>query len=67
MPTPTLTPTPIPGDITGRDGIPDGKVDIYDYNLLITDFGKSGSPADINGNGKVDIYDYNTLIGNFGK
>lgn len=55
------------GDISGPNGVPDGVVNIYDYNLLIGDFGKSGSPADINGNGIVDIYDYNTLIGNFGR
>ncbi|HUD20013.1 MAG TPA: dockerin type I domain-containing protein [Patescibacteria group bacterium] len=64
-PTPTPTPTPKPGDLNG-----DGKVDIFDYNLLVTNFGKTGtarfSPADINGDGKVDIFDYNVLVGNFG-
>lgn len=54
------------GDLNG-----DGKVDIFDYNILVSDFGKTGSPgwipADIDKNGKVDIFDYNLLIGNFGK
>ncbi len=48
----------------------DGKVDIFDYNILISNFGKTGSPgwipADINKDGKVDIFDYNILVGEFG-
>ncbi|MBI3576605.1 sulfatase-like hydrolase/transferase [Candidatus Gottesmanbacteria bacterium] len=48
-----------------------GKVDIFDYNLLVANFGKTGvagfTPADIDNNGKVDIFDYNILVGNFGK
>lgn len=67
---PLPPPTPLPGDIYPV-GHPDGKVNIYDYNLLVTDFGKTGangfSPADIDVNGKVDIFDYNILVGNFGK
>jgi len=54
------------GDITG-----DNKVDIADYNQLVSDFGKTGSAgwiaADINKDGKVDIFDYNILVRNFGK
>lgn len=70
-PTPIKTPTPTliavkPGDLNG-----DGKVDIFDYNIVVADFGKTGapgfSPADINRDGKVNIFDYNILIGNFGK
>jgi hypothetical protein len=65
-PTPTSTPIPKPGDLNG-----DGKVDIFDYNAMVADFGKTGSPgwipADINKDGKVDIFDYNVLVGNFGK
>lgn len=49
----------------------DGKVDIFDYNLLVSGFGKSGltglSKGDLNNDGKVDIFDYNILVGNFGK
>ncbi|MBI3576857.1 hypothetical protein HY086_02325 [Candidatus Gottesmanbacteria bacterium] len=48
----------------------DGKVDIFDYNILVGNFGKTGAagftPADIDNNGKVDIFDYNILVGNFG-
>lgn len=64
--TPTPTPSTNPADLNS-----DGKVDIFDYNLLVADFGKTGAPgwikADINKNGKVDIFDYNILVGNFGK
>jgi len=42
--------TPLPGDFNG-----DNKVDIYDYNLLITNFGNP-----------YTIFDYNELVGNFG-
>ncbi len=52
-----------PGDIDG-----DNSVDIFDYNQLLTDFGKqqSGLSRDIDKNGKVDIFDYNILLTNFG-
>lgn len=45
-----------------------GHIDIFDYNILVAEFGKIGnSMADINANGKVDIFDYNILVANFGK
>ena len=48
-----------------------GKEDIFDYNILVSDFGKSGTPgfisADINKDGKVDNLDYNIFINNFEK
>lgn len=47
----------------------DGIINIFDYNLLVGNFGKSGLNivGDIIINGKVDIFDYNELVGNFGK
>jgi len=49
----------------------DGKVDIFDYNILVTNFGTTGTPgwipADITKDGKVDIFDYNILVRDFGK
>jgi len=48
---PTPTPTPKPSDLNG-----DGKVDIYDYNILVANFGHP-----------YTIFDYNNLVGNFGK
>lgn len=51
------------GDIDG-----DGDVDIFDYNILVSEFGAiGGSPTDINNDGKVDIFDYNILVENFGR
>ena len=63
---PTNTPTPTPG-IKG-DLDKDGDVDIFDYNILASNFGSTscGNVADINGNCKVDIFDYNILLENFG-
>ncbi len=51
------------GDING-----DNKVDIFDYNQLLTDYGKQqlGLKADLDNNGKVDIFDYNILLSNYG-
>ena len=69
-PSPTLTstrtPTPspsIPGDLDN-----DNDVDIFDYNILLENFGNTncGNVADIDGNCKVDIFDYNILLENFG-
>lgn len=45
----------------------DSDIDIFDFNRLVSDFGKSGSPADFNRNGTVDVFDFNTIITNFGK
>ena len=46
----------------------DTKVDIYDYNILVANFGKTGTNiADINYDQVVDIFDYNELVANFGK
>ncbi len=47
-----------------------GKVDIFDFNILLTDYGKTDSTSlrsDLNGSGKVDIFDFNILLTNFGK
>lgn len=65
--TPQASPSPSPtkqGDIDK-----DGDVDIFDYNVLLTDFGKTGSGllGDINRDNKVDIFDYNILLTNLGK
>ncbi len=47
----------------------DSKVDIFDYNILVGDFGKTGTnlKSDLDSNNKVDIFDYNLLIADFGK
>jgi hypothetical protein len=54
----------ISGDLNG-----DGKVDIFDYTIFISEFGKTGSnlASDLNKDGKVDIFDYTIFSQNFGK
>jgi len=55
--------------ITGdTDG--DNDIDIFDYNLVITDFGKTNDPntkADLDNDDDVDIFDYNFVVSNFGR
>ncbi len=53
----------------GSDINNSGKVDIFDYNTLLSNFGKTGSDivGDIDKNGKVDIFDYNKLLTDFGR
>jgi hypothetical protein len=53
-PTPTLAP--IPGDIWSPAGIPDGHVDMYDFNKMRISFGNP-----------YTLFNYNELVGNFGK
>lgn len=75
--TPTATPVPSvvpsasarkPGDVDGNN-----RVDIFDYNQLLTDFGKTGINliSDIDKTGtslnKVDIFDFNMLLSNFNR
>jgi len=75
-PTPTpATTTPPPrgniADLTNEGDTPGNQVNEYDYNVLVGEFGKTGTPgwikADIIKNGKVDEFDYNALVENFGK
>jgi hypothetical protein len=56
--------TTVLGDLNG-----DGKVDIFDYTIFISNFGKTGSglASDLNKDGKVDIFDYTIFSQNFGK
>jgi hypothetical protein len=58
-PTPTPLPpppTPIPGDLTDVGDVPGDQVNIFDYNLVITNFGNP-----------YTIFDYNNVVANFGK
>ena len=59
---------PISGDVNI-----DGKVDMLDYQLIYTSFGKSADQsgynanADLNGDNRIDILDFQILVNNFGK
>jgi hypothetical protein len=57
-------PPSLPGDLNS-----DGIVNIFDYNLLLQNFGATdcGNVADLNGDCSVNIFDYNILLENFGR
>lgn len=57
----SLTPS-YSGDIEGNDQ----DVDIFDYNILKTNYGTSNAVANINRSGLVDIFDYTILKGDYG-
>jgi hypothetical protein len=63
---PAITSAPIQklGDTNN-----DGRIDVQDYNTLVTQFNQNGTnlTADFNNSGKVDVQDYNILVSNFGK
>lgn len=46
-----------------------GKIDIYDYNIFLINFGKTESASvslcDLNSDAKIDIFDFNILVANF--
>jgi hypothetical protein len=63
---PTFTPTPTMSH--GRSDLNgDGAVNVQDYNIFVTDFGKTaaGLRGDINKDGKVDVQDYNFWVSDF--
>jgi hypothetical protein len=69
-PKPTTTPSASPNVCNGADVNKNGSVDLLDYSVVISNFGKSepaGTNGDINGNGNVDLLDYSVVISNFGK
>jgi uncharacterized protein (DUF2141 family) len=53
-----------PGDANG-----DGRVDINDLTVVLTNYGKTGmvwNQGDLNGDGKVDINDLTIVLTNYG-
>lgn len=51
------------------DIIKNRKVDIFDFNILVTEFGDTGPSvaSDINQDEIVNIFDFNILLANFGR
>jgi hypothetical protein len=63
--TPTPTPT-TPATIKTGDANGDNKVDKYDFALMMSNWGKTGTnTGDFNGDGKVDKYDFALLMLNW--
>jgi len=56
--------TPPPPTPSGADINSDGKVDVTDLGILLSNWGASGS-ADINNDGKVDVVDLGILLSNW--
>jgi len=44
----------------------DGRVDVVDLSILLSNFGTNNSVADINGDGTVSVLDLSVLLSNFG-
>lgn len=62
--------TPILGDITGPEGKPDGKVDMWDIGAVAKLFGQPvepGDPRDVYPDGKIDMKDIGIVARNFGQ
>ena len=51
------------------DANQDGRVDINDLTIVLTNYGKGGfwTDGDFNGDGKVDVNDLTIVLSNFGK
>jgi hypothetical protein len=58
------------GDFTGRDDLPDGRVDMRDIGLIAVHFGETVPPADpswdIYQNGEIDHQDISIVASHFG-
>jgi len=63
----------IVGDLTGRSGVPDGKVDMYDVGSVARLFGtRYPDPSydpnfDLNDDGKLNMFDVGTVARHFGE
>lgn len=63
---PPSTPPPSPGSGGKGDVNKDGKVNLTDLSVLLSNWGKAYTAADFNGNGKVDLPDLSVLLSNWG-
>ncbi len=73
--TPTVKPTPLPTTVLCQQSRGDidnnGVIDIFDYSLLVVNYGKEGEPGKVAGdldcNGKVNIFDFSILLTHYGE
>ncbi len=64
-PQPYSQVAPLPGDVNL-----DGRVDVNDLTIVLTNFGKSGmawNEGDLNGDGTVDVNDLTIVLSSFGQ
>lgn len=62
-PPPTPPPPTPPGSPPKRtDFDKDGKVNIKDLSILLSEWGKTGAQSDVNGDGKVEVGDLSVLL-----
>lgn len=52
---------PVPGDANA-----DGLVNLADLNLVLANFGQSGSAGDVTGDGEINLADLNLVLAQFG-
>lgn len=45
----------------------DGRIDISDLSILLTNYGKGAMVGDVNKDNQVDIYDLSAILSNYGK
>lgn len=68
-PQPSPSPEPSPTCAHNPDVDRDGRISIFDYNVIVASFGsqvtQSNKSADINCSGYIDIFDYNALVSRF--
>jgi hypothetical protein len=70
-PAPSPTPPPPAPTFKAADINQDGKVNIFDFSLLVAKYGQTGTStslgrADINQDGKVNIFDFSLLVSQYG-
>ena len=61
------TQTPPPAAPSNGDITKDGKIDIMDFSVMMSQWGKTGTglSADLNNDGKIDIFDFSMLMANW--
>ena len=64
-PPPPVVPPPSTAQNKIGDLNHDGKVDIYDLSILLSQWNQNGN-GDLNGSGRVDIYDLSILLSKWG-